>query len=70
MRDKDNKFFWSSHIIYPTRENWIIRYTGNGAINGGQIRLYSGQTPSYLPRSSTPFTDNSEIELLILYYYN
>lgn len=70
MRDKSNHFYWSSHIIYPTRENWIIRYTGSGNLDGGQIRLFSGQMPLYSPRSSTQFSNDSEIELLVLYYYN
>lgn len=70
MRDIDNKFFWSSHIIYPTTENWIVRYTGGNTLQGGQIRFENSKI-IYSPRTTSPFaTNNSEIHVLFLYYYD
>ena len=70
MRDIDNTFYWSSHIIYPTTENWIVRYTGGNTLQGGQIRFENSKI-IYLPRTTSPFaTNNSEIHVLFLYYYD
>ena len=70
MRDIDNTFYWSSHIIYPTIENWIVRYTGGNTLQGGQIRFENSKI-IYLPRTTSPFaTNNSEIHVLFLYYYD
>lgn len=70
MRDINSTFYWSSHIIYPTTENWIVRYTGGGTLQGGQIRFENSKI-IYSPRTTSPFaTNNSEIHLLFLYYYD
>ena len=70
MRDINNTFYWSSHIIYPTTENWIVRYTGGNTLQGGQIRFENSKI-IYSPRTTSPFaTNNSEIHVLFLYYYD
>lgn len=66
IRDMDNKFYWSSHIMLNISENHIIRYGAGQVLNTIQIRLSSNvfkiQT-SYIGGSI------SELESFHAYYF-
>lgn len=68
LRDKNNKFYWSTHVMIRSGENWYLRNTNNGDLNYGLIQFDWGTFKIRITREyAKEGTPNTEIEKIIFY---
>lgn len=67
--DKDNTFYWSSHIIYRHGENWYLRTSGeDGQFQYGMIRFEWETGKLYISREyDKEFRPNTKIEEIMFF---